>query len=335
MASAAKLQRHTERRKSGRFLAEGPNLVEAVAARGLVDEVFATAAAVQRHADLLVGLPVRLITDAAAKKAHEHAGRMFVANETGAHNGLRPEITAGLDLSTYFGHTVPPIARKLLPCLSRVQDNNSESLESRGIVVQYWDPNDSSWKPITWSFSVLQQELGVWFDKIPETLWTILQDNPDNCRIRVTATIEGDHRLQATASRRDTSPNRDDVTLYLDLDDKFHDRSVHSSSIYAAESATSDTASDLTALQTYVEKVRDIEDAAELSCSAELEGIDHPEYELGDLITHVNGVNISLIRDNPAVGELGKSLQIVGINLDISNQRTELLLETFDEEKLT
>ena len=67
MASAAKLQRHTERRRAGRFLAEGPNLVEAVAARGLVDEVFATAAAVQRHSDLLTGLPVRLITEAAAK----------------------------------------------------------------------------------------------------------------------------------------------------------------------------------------------------------------------------------------------------------------------------
>ena len=67
MASAAKLQRHTERRRTGRFLAEGPNLVEAVAARGLVDEVFATAAAVQRHSDLLADLPVRLITEAAAK----------------------------------------------------------------------------------------------------------------------------------------------------------------------------------------------------------------------------------------------------------------------------
>ncbi len=71
MASAAKLQRHTERRKAGRFLAEGPNLVEAVAAHGLVDEVFATAAAAQRHADLLAdlapGLPVRLITEGAAK----------------------------------------------------------------------------------------------------------------------------------------------------------------------------------------------------------------------------------------------------------------------------
>lgn len=67
MASAAKLRRHTERRRAGRFLAEGPNLVEAVAARGLIDEVFATEAAAQRHAELLADLPVRLITDGAAK----------------------------------------------------------------------------------------------------------------------------------------------------------------------------------------------------------------------------------------------------------------------------
>lgn len=71
VVAAAKLQRHTGRRRSGRFLAEGPNLVEAAAQRGLVDEVFATAAAAERHGGMLAGLPVRLITDAAAKALSE------------------------------------------------------------------------------------------------------------------------------------------------------------------------------------------------------------------------------------------------------------------------
>ena len=53
VVAAVKLQRHTGRIRSGLFLAEGPNLVEAAAARGLVDEVFATAAAVERHRHLL------------------------------------------------------------------------------------------------------------------------------------------------------------------------------------------------------------------------------------------------------------------------------------------
>lgn len=61
-----KLQRHTGRRRVGRFLAEGPNLVEAAVRRELVDEVFATPAAADRHRDLLGALPLRLVTDAAA-----------------------------------------------------------------------------------------------------------------------------------------------------------------------------------------------------------------------------------------------------------------------------
>ena len=67
VVSAVKLQRHTGRIRSGLFLAEGPNLVEAAAARGMVDEVFATASAVERHRQLLHDLPVTLVTEPAAK----------------------------------------------------------------------------------------------------------------------------------------------------------------------------------------------------------------------------------------------------------------------------
>lgn len=71
MVAAAKLQRHTGRRRAGRFLAEGPNLVEAAARRGLVEEVFATEAAAQRHGGLLSGLAVHAVTERAAKALSE------------------------------------------------------------------------------------------------------------------------------------------------------------------------------------------------------------------------------------------------------------------------
>lgn len=71
MVAAVKLQRHAGRRHSGRFLAEGPNLVEAAARRGLVDEVFATEAAAERHADILVDLVVHAVTDRAVKALSE------------------------------------------------------------------------------------------------------------------------------------------------------------------------------------------------------------------------------------------------------------------------
>ena len=71
VVAAAKLQRHTGRRRAGQFLAEGPNLVEAAARSGLVIEVFATEAAAQRHAGLLTGLAVHQVTERAAKALSE------------------------------------------------------------------------------------------------------------------------------------------------------------------------------------------------------------------------------------------------------------------------
>lgn len=71
VVAAAKLQRHTGRRRAGQFLAEGPNLVEAAARSRLVLEVFATEAAAQRHAGLLTGLPVHEVTERAAKALSE------------------------------------------------------------------------------------------------------------------------------------------------------------------------------------------------------------------------------------------------------------------------
>lgn len=67
MAAAAKLHRHVGRRRAARFLAEGPNLVEAALRRGLVSELFATEAAAQRFSHLLSGAPVELVTERAAK----------------------------------------------------------------------------------------------------------------------------------------------------------------------------------------------------------------------------------------------------------------------------
>ena len=62
-----KLLRHVGRIRAGRFLAEGPNLVEAAVARGLAVEVFATEDAAGRHASLIAGLAVQLVTERAAK----------------------------------------------------------------------------------------------------------------------------------------------------------------------------------------------------------------------------------------------------------------------------
>ncbi len=67
MAAAAKLLRHVGRKRTGRFLAEGPHLVEAAVRAGSVIELFVTEEASVRHRDLLAGQRAFLITDGAAK----------------------------------------------------------------------------------------------------------------------------------------------------------------------------------------------------------------------------------------------------------------------------
>jgi RNA methyltransferase, TrmH family len=67
VAAAVKLHRHIVRRREARFLAEGPNLVEAALRRGLVSEVFATESASARFGAMLTGVPVHLVTERAAK----------------------------------------------------------------------------------------------------------------------------------------------------------------------------------------------------------------------------------------------------------------------------
>jgi len=67
VAAAIKLHRHIGRRRAARFLAEGPNLVEAALRRGLVSEVFATEAASARFGSLLADVPVHVVTERAAK----------------------------------------------------------------------------------------------------------------------------------------------------------------------------------------------------------------------------------------------------------------------------
>ena len=71
MAAAVKLHRHVGRRRAERFLAEGPNLVEAALRRGLVSEVFVTESALSRFGSMLTDTPVHLVTERAAKALSE------------------------------------------------------------------------------------------------------------------------------------------------------------------------------------------------------------------------------------------------------------------------
>jgi TrmH family RNA methyltransferase len=71
VAAAIKLHRQIVRRREARFLAEGPNLVEAALRRGLVSEVFVTESALHRFGSMLADVPVQVVTERAAKALSE------------------------------------------------------------------------------------------------------------------------------------------------------------------------------------------------------------------------------------------------------------------------
>jgi TrmH family RNA methyltransferase len=142
VAAAVKLHRHVGRRRAARFLAEGPNLVEAALRRGLVSEVFVTEAAMSRFGGMLTDVPMHLVTERAAKALSDTVtpvGLVAVCSvpETGLDDvlALSPRLVAiaveisepgnagtliriadamGADAVVFAGHSVDPYNGKCL-----------------------------------------------------------------------------------------------------------------------------------------------------------------------------------------------------------------------------
>jgi RNA methyltransferase, TrmH family len=123
VVAAVKLHRHVGRRRAASFLAEGPNLVEAALRRGLVSEVFATEAAMDRFGALLADVPVELVTERAAKALSETVtpvGLVAVCSvpeisEPGnAGSLIRVAHAMAADAVVLAGHSVDPYNGKCL-----------------------------------------------------------------------------------------------------------------------------------------------------------------------------------------------------------------------------
>ncbi|OGT59908.1 MAG: hypothetical protein A3E01_10720 [Gammaproteobacteria bacterium RIFCSPHIGHO2_12_FULL_63_22] len=270
--------------------------------------------------------------------AKPFAFRKWVLNEAGDYNDTRAEITEHFDLESILEPPTLIRRRKFLKCLSKHAD--TEEAESNGVRLDWWDqdvagatsaadPADPGWQKVKWPFSVLEKECGILFEgpTPPEPLHSL----GAAARLRVTATVIGDRRVKGEATRRDESPNGRDLTLVLDVKDKFHSRAIDGTSIFDGQ-AEADIADDWTAAQTYAEKIRDLEDCATVSTQVTLDACDHAEYTIGKLIEKVDGRNLILDANKPQSGT-PRRLQIIGLVFKLDGQqRTELLLETYEPE---
>tara|TARA_R110002167_G_scaffold61913_4_gene174901 strand:- start:4835 stop:6835 length:2001 start_codon:yes stop_codon:yes gene_type:complete len=283
-------------------------------------------------------------------------GRRWVLNEARDHDSLRDEndgkgaaeLAANLEQDNGLTYANAK-RRKFQECFSINPDG-----ESSGIIVEWFnsdlsddDNPDGRWETVEWPFSVLEKECGIYFEGAtpPEELWALINDDPSKARVRITAMVEGDIRDEFLSERLDSSPNGANLTMFLDMSSRFHFRTMFVRSFDKERITTSinkdkddydnneSTADSYTKLREFAFAVKEVEDVTLLSCSLTPDGVDHPEFVIGKLVDKVNGRELDLNAKNPDQYER-RYPQIVGINEFYNGeQRTELLLESFKEER--
>jgi hypothetical protein len=280
----------------------------------------------------------------------KNAWRKWVLNEAGDYIGTRGLTTifteptrARLQAAGLLDWLVPR-RRRLLPTLTRDRNGDGPIGTLRGVEVELGAPlvgsetGEYEWTPIgDWGVLILEHEAGILIngEDIPEELF----DLGDEAKLRVTATIETDFRITATAPRQPLSPIFYDATAQLDLDQDFHWRTVSPLSKYhgrivetlpsspTVTAFTSIDADDREALQAFVATLRDRWDQLDVAGNVVLEGVDQHAYQLGDRVAGIEGRNYKF--QSRFSG--GTHPQIIGITYDVDGQKTILHLERIRE----
>jgi hypothetical protein len=259
---------------------------------------------------------------------YPNAWRKWVANEAGDYNELRTTTAAipdsPLDLSSVFDDYIPR-RRKFMKPLTKSAEGDAQE-----VYIEYHDGTE--WLPLpdehVGEVKILEGEMGIYFAGAspPATIYDLGND----AQIRVTASVVGDKPLFYEKTNTESSPNSRENVLFLDLSDKFYDSKVESSGDNASELYTligtdSFEQDDQEDMEAFVDDILEEEIAATQSASVRLMGL-NANYGLGDLLTQVEGRNISLNRSSP-IGT-PRYPQIVGVIYRPQATETELVLDT-------
>lgn len=251
------------------------------------------------------------------------AWRLWVGNESGDYCGLRSVVAeipdTALDLNDLDIYV--PMRRPLGPTLEL--DSDGKRLAP---IVEWYNNDEEEWQrvPPEWGAQILTDQLGVRFTGNAPPADLVTEGN--DARLRVTGTILADERLTYSNEPRGSSPNLRESALFLDLSDRFHYRHRQDTGDLASVlDGDADEADDTEDLTTYCDSIRDIEDSAVIRATLVLHGV-LLEYEIGDLITRVDGREISFNR-NSEDAETKRYLQVMGIQTDWQQQQTTLIVE--------
>lgn len=268
--------------------------------------------------------------DAGETEGLKFAWRKWALNEAGDYIGTRGLVSIFSGAlreqlrSAGLLDWMVPRRRKLLPTLTRNAAGDGPVGRNRGIEIEFG--SGGNWQPAdNWGIELLEHEAGILItsDDIPEALF----DLGDAARVRITATIETDFRITATASRKPDSVIGFDAAAQLDLSGDFHWLVVTPFSKHFDGENPSLTVDDRVDLQNFVESLRAKFDQVDVTGNVVLDGVDRGQYAVGDRVAGIQGRNYRFNASRR--GDVYP--QIVGITYDVMHQRTILHLERLRE----
>jgi len=160
--------------------------------------------------------------------------RKWVLNEAGDYCGSPWELSGPYDFSGVFGtESYLPRRRRLLPSIS------TDALgQSRGVQVELSYDGGTTWRRYGGAVRVLREECGVYLagDRLSSELYRAAKAGDLRCR--VTASVESDARLTATAAREGLASEGRGRRRWVDVSGDFRRRVVCASSVWSGGPST-------------------------------------------------------------------------------------------------
>lgn len=271
----------------------------------------------------------------AGNKDLERVWRDWVLNEAGDYNGVRPEIKKPHDFGGVFGfNRYIQRRRKFKPCLTQNEDGSPKG-NAGGVYVEWWDKYSNSWKPIDElgvegrQVKILERECGIRFDGVEIPLE--LYEQREYAKVRVTATVESDKRLEVRQTAFPASLLTDLKAEVFDVGTKYKYRKRHESSRFADSYPKVDEVDDTPEAQRFANQLLASWNAATIDGTATLTGIAYSTAGvIGQTIAGVDGRGVSF--NAAPVGN--RFPTIVGCKISVQDQATTYTLDTFRGETI-
>jgi hypothetical protein len=267
------------------------------------------------------------------------AYRLWSLNEAGAFNAVRPGNMI-FDVGALFGGpgTEPHIRRRFLPTLTLDAVDGLPFGRFGGIVVEYSNPDfgmtseEPEWLPADFGWMLSKEDCTIYITEQTPAFFERFVNQREGARIRVTATIESVHPIQAAAPRRGSSFAPFDMPLALDLSQNYAAETFNApdpfkSKFYPDHARptpespyTQRARNEEVELAAQVVAIRDSLDHVEISGRLVLEGLDRG-YMLGMGISEIRGRGISLLAS--AAGHIP---QVVRSDVDVRRQTETLTI---------